>query len=199
MHGPQQELRRRQLTDDHLKDDAEQDREDEPAVLERTCTKEGMLQRAQIQGMEQLRHGQHHEGHRLRMSQITLQPPAEGDQRHRADEHAVEHRIAHAAVGEQALAARSGRLAHDVALLGIHAQRQSGKRVGHQIDPQDLHRAQRRADGRQADDSQKQRHDLPQIAAEQIDHRFLDVHVQMASFAHRIHDRRKPIVGQDHV
>lgn len=85
------------------------------------------------------------------------------------------------------------------ALLGIHAQRQSGKRVGHQIDPQDLHRAQRRADGRQADDSQKQRHDLPQIAAEQIDHRFLDVHVQMASFAHRIHDRRKPIVGQDHV
>ncbi len=148
--------------------------------------------------MEDLREGQRHERERGRGSAATVsKTPGEGGQRGERDQSGVSHRRPERG-SRQDGRARIRRLSpHDAGLARLHRERQCGKGVRQEVEPEDLQRCQR--GGIAGEPGAEQHQDLRQIAAEQVDHELPDVLKDHPSFLDRDTDRREAVVLENDV
>ena len=79
----------------------------------------------------------------------------------------------------------------------VHSKRQSRKRIGDQIDPQNMAGFQRRGNPKQ--NCRKHCDDLPEIGGQQKQYRLFDIPVNAPPLLDRFFDRGKMIVRQDHI
>jgi hypothetical protein len=79
----------------------------------------------------------------------------------------------------------------------VDAERERGKAIGDEVDPEDLERRRRKraADERHGEDGDGE----PRIGREQEENELLDVAVDRSTFSHGVDDRGEVVVGEDEV
>ena len=89
-------------------------------------------------------------------------------------------------------------LLHDPRLHRLHPQSQGGQGIGHQVEPQQLHRHQRHL-VEPEEGGQEDGEDLADVAGEQVVDGLADVGVDPPALLHRRDHSGKIVVGEDHV
>ena len=103
----------------------------------------------------------------------------------------------------------SGRAVHQIVGLRIHAHGQRGRRVGQEVDPEQLGGQQRHGHARHAglryaqktseDHAAEDREDLAHVGAEQVAQELTDVVEDTAALSHSLDDGCEIVVRQDHL
>ena len=103
----------------------------------------------------------------------------------------------------------SGRAVHQIVGLRIHAHGQRGRRVGQEVDPEQLGGQQRHGHARHAglryaqktseDHAAEDREDLAHVGAEQVAQELANVVEDAAALSHSLDDGGEIVVRQDHL
>ena len=165
---------------------------------------DGLALAAHVEGVEQLAEGQRGEGHGVGggvgqggVAEYVLPQPV-GPQGEQAHHQPLPGQPDGEVSGEQGLPGGAGLLLHDGGLHRLHAQGQGGQGVGDQVEPQKLHRHQGGL-VEVEEGGQKQRHNLADIAGEQVVDGLFDVGIDAPALLYRLDDGGEVVVGEDHV
>lgn len=114
-----------------LQGDAENHAEQKLFIGEKTDLKDGVGTASHVQGVDQLRQGEHSEAHRT-SRRVSAQHV--GEQGEGADEHSLDDDGKHAAASKKPLRRRDRRMVHNIAFRWFQPQADGGKGIGDKID-----------------------------------------------------------------
>ena len=152
-----------------------------------------------VVGLYDLAQCQYHEGHGLTAldSAVGFLTKQESDQGQCGEHSTLQHNTNAETVSEDAFLLGLGLSVHYVGFHSFHTQRNGGQGVGHQIDPQKLHRKQGSLVPQ--DHSEEYGENLTDIGAQQEADHLADIGIDAAALAHCVYDGGEVVIRQGHV
>jgi hypothetical protein len=144
--------------------------------------------------MRDLGERQRHECHRRRAVRRSFERPDERAQRDERDHRTEPEHACKETARQDGLLRTLRRPAHHVGVARFECQRQRGKSVGHQVEPEKLQRRERKWQRGQAGNEQYE--DFGDVAAEEVEDELADVVEDDATFFDGRGDGLEPVVLQ---